>query len=288
MALKPAQFFVDQCQQFDEPDTERLPVTKDDFAKLDVLFNSVRHLDTTVEQLVKIYQSIFMYQCLESTGYFSHLQPSALQYFKDERKDPRVFFINLLFHFLLNTLSNNHSLTYSTPGRFEKGKYASAIFSKVVAIINHSCATNTGIVVQRDLQVTVATKRIEIGEEICHIYQGHFADTPLEERNKLMQDFFHFTCKCQACVENWPLYDELDDKFDNEEYESLTAELQTAFDAADYQKALQVMHKKLKLVCDNLQEPHKLYIKDRAAYLECLWQCYGNLLYQPKRKIQHL
>ena len=60
MALKPAQFFVDQCHQFDEPDTERLPVTKDDFAKLDVLFNSVRHLDTTVEQLVKIWKTVMM------------------------------------------------------------------------------------------------------------------------------------------------------------------------------------------------------------------------------------
>ena len=284
MTLKPAQFYVDKCQTFDKPNTERLPETSKEFGGLDILFNQVTHLDTSEDQLVKIYQSIFMYQCLESTHFFVDLQPKALEHFKDERKDPQVFFIRLMFHFLLNILSNNHSITYSTPGTFKRGKYASAVFSAVAALLNHSCATNTGTVVQRDVQITVATRRIEIGEEICHIYQGHFADTSLEKRNNLMEKFFHFKCTCQACEENWPLYDELEDEFENEEYESLTSELQNVFDAADYQKALKVMHKKLKLICDNLQEPHKLFIKDRAAYLECLWQCYGNLLYQPKRK----
>ena len=78
MAKKPAQFYVDKCQHFDKPDIERLPVESPEFESLDVLFNSVTHLDTTEGQLDKIYMCIFMYQCLESTGFFDGLNPKGI------------------------------------------------------------------------------------------------------------------------------------------------------------------------------------------------------------------
>ena len=73
MTLKNAQFYVEKCQYFDEPDIEKLPVTSDEFESLDVLFNSVTHLDTTQDQLVKIYMAVFMYQCLIFTEYFENI-----------------------------------------------------------------------------------------------------------------------------------------------------------------------------------------------------------------------
>ena len=185
----------------------------------------------------------------------------------------------------MNTYSNNHTVNATTPGTLERRAYATAIFTRVVTLLNHSCATNTGVVVQKDVQITVATKRIQIGEEVCHIYQGHFADTPIDKRKELMQKYFHFTCKCKACEENWPTFDKLEEDFENEEYKELTTQLQIAFEDADYQKALAVMQKKLSLICDHLQEPHKLYVRERAAYLECLSQCYGNLHYQPLNRL---
>ncbi len=92
------------------------------------------------------------------------------------------------------------------------------------------------IVVQNNTQVTVATKRIYPDEEICHIYQGHFADTDLEKRRKLMQDFFHFTCTCNACTENFPTYEDLDDNFDNKEYLALDIEAMSAFSVQDFRQ----------------------------------------------------
>ena len=69
------------------------------------------------------------------------------------------------------------------------------------------------------------------------IYKGHFADTLLEKRKQLMGDYFHFICNCLACTQNYPLYDQLDKTFDNEEYSSqlnipLSHEMYTRFDAA--------------------------------------------------------
>ena len=43
------------------------------------------------------------------------------------------------------------------------------------------------------------------GEEINHIYQGHFGDTPKEKRQSILSRLFHFNCCCVACVRNYPL-----------------------------------------------------------------------------------
>ena len=51
-----------------------------------------------------------------------------------------------------------------------------------------------------------------------------------------MGDYFHFTCNCLACTQNYPLYSQLDKTFDNEEYFSLTGAAQNAFSTQDYIK----------------------------------------------------
>ena len=40
------------------------------------------------------------------------------------------------------------------------------------------------------VQVTFATRVIGKGEEICHIYQGHFGDTELTARRAILRDMF--------------------------------------------------------------------------------------------------
>ena len=71
--------------------------------------------------------------------------PDLKYHFQDERRSPEVFFTSLIFHFMLATYSNNHSISASVPGQFEKRKYALAIFCRVVSLLNHSCNPNTGI-----------------------------------------------------------------------------------------------------------------------------------------------
>ena len=202
----------------------------------------------------------------------------GLNYFLDDRNSSPVFFTSLLFHFMNVTLSNSHSIMYYMPEEVgsQGHKYAIAIFSRAASLLNHSCNTNTVAVVQKNVQVTVATKRIFPGEEICHIYQGHFADTPLAKRQQLMKEIYHFTCACTACTQNYPLYEDLKDDFTNEEYLSLTGEEKNAIEDQNYFKALQIMERKLQIVSDHIQEPHKLFTVDRAVFTQCLLQCYGN------------
>ena len=123
-----------------------------------MLFNSVTHLTSTQNQLEHIFVSVFLYNCLEYTGYFNNLNAQNLQiHFQDARKNPQIFFTGLLFHFLLNTMSNNHGIGI---GNFQQKRYATGIFTRAVSLLNHSCAPNTGVVCTKDMQMTVATKRI--------------------------------------------------------------------------------------------------------------------------------
>ncbi len=280
MIKKPSQFFIDNCSIFDQPDLTVMPVSGPGFEDLDVLFNSVTHLDSTQGKLNKLFKALFMYKCLENTGYFKFQDGSNLKaHFKDTRADSRVFFACLMFHYMLAISSNCHSVSTSTSGYFKRHKYGIAVFSRVVSVINHSCNPNTGIVVVKNIQVTIATRRIEKGQEICHVYQGHFADTPLPKRRQLMQNFFHFTCQCLACTEDYPVYEDLPATFDNSNYALLCTQVQNAIDLKDYKQAMFFLMKKLSLISDALEEPHQLFVKDRAAFLECLWQCYSNKTY---------
>ena len=75
---RPAQFFIDNCEIFDEPHYQKLPVGDDDFfGDLDVIFNSVTHLGTSKDILEKLFYSIFIYQCLVGTGYFNNIKPEG-------------------------------------------------------------------------------------------------------------------------------------------------------------------------------------------------------------------
>ena len=74
LGMRPAQFYVDHCDVFDEVQEKKLPISGEGFGNLDVFFNSVTHLDTTKLKLEKIFMSVFLYQCFEQTGYFKNLQ----------------------------------------------------------------------------------------------------------------------------------------------------------------------------------------------------------------------
>ena len=61
--------------------------------------------------------------------------------------------------------------------------------------------------------MTVATTCIAKGDEITHIYQGHFGDTAKDERQRILKNMFHFDCLCKACVHDYPLVRELPESY---------------------------------------------------------------------------
>ena len=114
-------------------------------------------------------------------------------------------------------MSNNHGITSVTPKVFKPVCNGKAVFPKVASLLNHSCNPNTSVVVQKDVQITYATKTIYPGEEICHIYNNHFADSPKDKRQAAMLKDYHFQCSCLACENNYELFENLPKDFDNDE-----------------------------------------------------------------------
>lgn len=88
--------------------------------------------------------------------------------------------------------------------------YALGVFPTAASLLNHSCDPNSATVILKrkktekasaksdeddearggSVQVTFATRVIRRGDEICHIYQGHFGDTERPARRAILRDMF--------------------------------------------------------------------------------------------------
>ena len=183
-----------------------------------------------------------------------------------------------MFHFILAVKSNCFGIQALTSSMFEKEKrdYAIGIFSKAASLLNHSCNPNTSVVFVKDEQITFATKQIVPGEEICHIYKCHFVDNPLEKRQNVLLKNYHFKCTCKACINNYLTLNELPNEFHDEEYEEIEKKAIKAFQARDFKQAAQYFAKKLKIASEKLQEPHQVFIKDRALLITSISEQFGN------------
>ena len=58
-------------------------------------------------------------------------------------------------------------------------------------------------------QVVRIIRSVRRGEEISIDYGFDFYANPLEARQKRADSQYHFSCRCFACVNNWPTYNEL-------------------------------------------------------------------------------
>lgn len=82
-----------------------------------------------------------------------------------------------------------------------------------LALFNHSC--DPGIVRYfNGANVCVrAIKNIKKGEIIAENYGPHFTSVPINRRKAQLKEHYWFDCACRACEENWPLFEEMDEKF---------------------------------------------------------------------------
>ena len=173
-------------------------------------------------------------------------------------------------------MSNNHGITSVTPKVFKPVCNGKAVFPKVASLLNHSCNPNTSVVVQKDVQITYATKTIYPGEEICHIYNNHFADSPKDKRQAAMLKDYHFQCSCLACENNYELFENLPKDFDNDDYRKADEQSKVAFQAENYPLATKYQILKMKIASEHLQDPHQILVRERGVLIECIFRQFGN------------
>lgn len=80
-----------------------------------------------------------------------------------------------------------------------------------VAFFNHSCDPGVVRYFNGNVIMLRTLKHIPAGEPVSENYGPIFTQEPKEERQAKLLQQYHFTCMCQACMENWPMFKEMDD-----------------------------------------------------------------------------
>ena len=85
----------------------------------------------------------------------------------------------------------------------------SGIYPSICSYLNSTCNPNT-IRVNRGHEVLViAAQNIAKDEEITDNYCIHYSELPAHDRKEWLKESFQFDCSCQACLHNWPVYDQM-------------------------------------------------------------------------------
>ncbi|CAL8108768.1 unnamed protein product [Orchesella dallaii] len=133
----------------------------------------------------------------------------------------KVLLSTLLFLHQMNLPCNAHSLYKLECSRSPtEDDIRSATYEEVgagafalLSMINHSCSPNVvRVTLPNGRTAVISIKIIKPGEEVQDNYGEHFALTDKITRNKFLSSTYNFDCSCEACVGNWPMIHELDDK----------------------------------------------------------------------------
>ena len=78
------------------------------------------------------------------------------------------------------------------------------------SLINHSCDSNTELLFYDNVIVSRATRNIRNGEEVACSYGPSFFNTEYRERVISLKFRYSFDCKCRACRQKWPQWQQVE------------------------------------------------------------------------------
>lgn len=118
-------------------------------------------------------------------------------------------FKELLFHHYFSTSCNKMSVQKikktSVDTEFHEVGEAIYAFS---SLFNHHCYGNVTPSFYGSSIVLRAANDIKAGENCCLTYKNYnFAEYPKLVRAHQLWRYYHFNCKCEACENNWPIFD---------------------------------------------------------------------------------
>ncbi|SPP73851.1 blast:SET and MYND domain-containing protein 4 [Drosophila guanche] len=202
-ASKPLEYFLQLKPTIDKElsPEELLSLPKDDFRRVAQL---ERHQDK--RQASNFFQHVlmarFLTKCLQSSGYFG--------------AEPQPEQVRAICSLMLRSLQfiqfNTHEVAelhkYSSTGR-EKSIFIGGAIYPTLALFNHSC--DPGVVRYfRGTTIHINSVRpIEAGLPINENYGPIYTQDKREERQAKMKELYWFECCCDACIDNWPLFEDL-------------------------------------------------------------------------------
>lgn len=172
-------------------------------------YTAIYHLvthdkDRTVQDLFhRSVTAVFLLKCLQLSDYFPETPDS----------DTLAFIGGLLLSHLQSFPCNAHeipelylevnSIDHSLPTELGAGIYST------LSLFNHSCDPGVNRNFYGDVCVVRAIKTIPAGAQVSDNYGAVYATQTLSERQQKLQPQYFFTCACEACAKDWPLYPEI-------------------------------------------------------------------------------
>ena len=217
---KPLSFWIANQKEFLEKksstniDSEGLPSQAlDEIDRYLQLFDMVTHEDTIpVDVRAKhALVVVFHLRSLRKTDYYSK-HNLKIKTKTNEFLEEELLIGKLIFKLRLISEAN----LYPVWGVEEEGagqvaieNIGSGIFPSIGSCLNSSCSPNTIRVNRGHKVLVVAAQDIAKGEEITDNYCIHYSELPVEERKEWLKETFQFECSCQACLHDWPVFDQM-------------------------------------------------------------------------------
>ncbi|CAL4082007.1 unnamed protein product [Meganyctiphanes norvegica] len=121
------------------------------------------------------------------------------------------------------------------------------------SLMNHSCNPATMRATIGDHMTSYAIRFIPEGTEVTDSYGCHYAMVETEFRQAELKRQYHFSCKCEACTGDWPIFERL----------SVTPKFKTLKDTNmnEPSKEEEELQEKYKILKNNFQKAYPNIIK---------------------------
>ncbi|CAH0562633.1 unnamed protein product [Brassicogethes aeneus] len=205
-------FFADKCS---DHIFRKKPVYKSD--DYDMVFSLCRNERSTHPSQLRhwTFMAIHLLRVLKLSNFFGP-EPTH----DDIITDDEVYIGALMLRHFQMLQYNSHEISelrnVENPvvERGMKSFYANvgigAALYPTLALFNHSCDPSIARYNINSKIVVKAIKPIKAGQPIYENYGPLYMSEGKLERQRYLLDKYIFTCKCNACTKNWPLFDEME------------------------------------------------------------------------------
>ncbi|XP_069700412.1 SET and MYND domain-containing protein 4-like [Periplaneta americana] len=173
------------------------------------VYNLVTHAEKRPAQdfLHRTLMALFLLRCLQEANFFPHGNKGSLT--SDE-----LFIGSLILRHLQLLQFNAHEIfetSMEAPNTFRGSKtvYIAVGIYPTAAMLNHNCHPALARHFVGKNIVLQALRPMEAGENVPENYGPVFTKRPLALRQRTLASRYWFKCDCEACIEDWPTYDTL-------------------------------------------------------------------------------
>ncbi|ELT87827.1 hypothetical protein CAPTEDRAFT_118237 [Capitella teleta] len=147
--------------------------------------------------------AVYLLKLLQQTSYFNG----------EEDVEMQAYIAGLFLSHLQSFPCNAHEVPelYLDPNAIDlsmPNELGAGIYS-TLSLFNHSCDPGVNRNFYGDTCVVRAIKTIRKGHQVSDNYGALYATNTLKERHDKLQPQYFFSCRCEPCSNDWPLYQKI-------------------------------------------------------------------------------